>query len=204
MIIDNYKGMTRIFADEGKKLTNKDRSFFSDFIYLGKNDSSEEYEEVGREIWKHFIEEENPDVVELQKRVKDVQDDVKTLQETSDTLNESQLMTDEIVNIVMEAVTDSDEKHENLTDVVLLAIDEMYQMLEPLEEDTTTLSMDSMCEVSTYSLSAPKTLSNINIKEGHIMVQLYAVMVQRGLKTIEQVPARYRDQVKALLDAVEE
>ena len=36
------------------------------------------------------------------------------------------------------------------------------------------------------------------------MVQLYAVMVQRGLKTIEQVPARYRDQVKALLDAVEE
>lgn len=36
------------------------------------------------------------------------------------------------------------------------------------------------------------------------MVQLYAVMVQRGLKTLEQVPARYRDQVKALLDAVEE
>ena len=204
MIIENYKGMTRIFADEGKKLTNKDRSFFSDFIYLGKNDSSDNYEEVGREIWKHFIEEENPDVVELQERVKDVQEDVKTLQETSDTLNESQLMTDETVNIVMEAVTDSDEKHENLTDVVLLAIDEMYQMLEPLEEDTATLSMDSMCEVSTCSLSAPKTLSNINIKEGHIMVQLYAVMVQRGLKTIEQVPARYRDQVKALLDAVEE
>lgn len=204
MIIDNYKGMTRIFADEGKKLTNKDRSFFSDFIYLGKNDSSDNYEEVGREIWKHFIEEENPDVIELQERVKDVQKDVKTLQETSDTLNESQLMTDETVNIVMEAVTESDEKHENLTDVVLLAIDEMYQMLEPLEEDTTTLSMDSMCEVSTCSLSTPKTLSNINIKEGHIMVQLYAVMVQRGLKTIEQVPARYRDQVKALLDAVEE
>ncbi len=204
MIIDNSKGFTKILADEGKKITNSERSFFSDFIYLGKNDSPDNYEEVGREIWKHFIEEENPDVVELQERVKDVQEDVKTLQETSDTLNESQLMTDETVNIVMEAVTDSDEKHENLTDVVLLAIDEMYQMLEPLEEDTTTLSMDSMCEVSTCSLSATKTLSNINIKEGHIMVQLYAVMVQRGLKTIEQVPARYRDQVKALLDAVEE
>lgn len=204
MIIDTSKGFTKILADEGKKITDKKRTFFSDFICVAKNGNAEEYEEVGREIWKHFIEEENPDVVELQERVKDVQDDVKTLQETSDTLNESQLMTDETVNIVMEAVTDSDEKHENLTDVILLAIDEMYQMLEPLEEDTTTLSMDSMCEVSTCSLSAPKTLSNINIKEGHIMVQLYAVMVQRGLKTIEQVPARYRDQVKALLDAVEE
>lgn len=36
------------------------------------------------------------------------------------------------------------------------------------------------------------------------MVELYAVMIQRGLKTVEQVPARYRDQVKALLGLVEE
>ena len=31
------------------------------------------------------------------------------------------------------------------------------------------------------------------------MVELYAVMVQRGLKQIDEVPARYRDKVKALL-----
>lgn len=202
-VISNDK-MVKLIADEGMKITNTERTLWVENIFLPPSTDINGFEEVGREIWKHFIEEENPDVVELQERVKDVQEDVKTLQETSDTLNESQLMTDETVNIVMEAVTDSDEKHENLTDVVLLAIDEMYQMLEPLEDDTTTLSMDSNCEISTYSLSAPKTLSNINIKEGHIMVQLYAVMVQRGLKTIEQVPARYRDQVKALLDAVEE
>lgn len=202
-VISNDK-MVKLVADDGMKLTNSERTLWVESIFLPPATDISGFEEVGREIWKHFIEEENPDVIELQERVKDVQKDVKTLQETSDTLNESQLMTDETVNIVMEAVTDSDEKHENLTDVVLLAIDEMYQMLEPLEEDTATLSMDSMCEVSTCSLSAPKTLSNINIKEGHIMVQLYAVMVQRGLKTLEQVPARYRDQVKALLDAVEE
>ena len=35
------------------------------------------------------------------------------------------------------------------------------------------------------------------------MVELYAVMVQRGLKTVEQVPVRYRDKVKALLGLVE-
>ena len=32
MIIDNSNGLTRILADEGKKITNKDRVFFSDFI----------------------------------------------------------------------------------------------------------------------------------------------------------------------------
>lgn len=36
------------------------------------------------------------------------------------------------------------------------------------------------------------------------MVELYVVMVQRGLKTIDQVPARYRDQVKALLGLIED
>ena len=79
MIIENYKGMTRIFADEGKKITNKDRSFFSDFIYLGKNDSADNYEEVGREIWKHFIEE-NPDVKELKEQIKDLREDRDNLE----------------------------------------------------------------------------------------------------------------------------
>lgn len=35
------------------------------------------------------------------------------------------------------------------------------------------------------------------------MVELYAVMVQRGLKQIDEVPVRYRDKVKALLGLVE-
>ena len=80
MTVDNYKGIVRIFADEGKKITNKDRSFFSDFIYLGKNDSPDNYEEVGREIWKHFIEEENPDVMELKEQIKDLQADRDNLE----------------------------------------------------------------------------------------------------------------------------
>lgn len=35
------------------------------------------------------------------------------------------------------------------------------------------------------------------------MVELYVVMVQRGLKTLEEVPARYKEKVKKLLDEVE-
>lgn len=74
MVIDSSKGFIKITADEGKKITNSVRSFFSDFIYLGKNDSTDNYEEVGREIWKHFIQEENPDIVELQNITHDLQE----------------------------------------------------------------------------------------------------------------------------------
>lgn len=80
MIIDNSNGFIKILADEGKKITNSERTFFSDFIYLGKNDSPDNYEEVGREIWKHFIEEENPDVNELKEQIKDLQEDRNNLE----------------------------------------------------------------------------------------------------------------------------
>ena len=43
MIIDSTKGLTKLLSDEGKKITNSERSFFSDFIYLGKNDYAYNY-----------------------------------------------------------------------------------------------------------------------------------------------------------------
>ena len=78
-VIDNGK-IIKILAEEGKKITNKDSTFFSDFIYLGKNDSPDNYIEVGREIWKHFIEEENPDVNDLKEKIKDLQEDRDNLE----------------------------------------------------------------------------------------------------------------------------
>ena len=111
MIIDNSNGLIRMLADEDKKITNANRDFFSDFIYLGKNDSPDNYEEVGREIWKHFIEESNPDVVELQAQTKDI---------------------NETMNIIMTALADSDEQNSKAIDTILLAIDDLYRMLEPM------------------------------------------------------------------------
>lgn len=35
------------------------------------------------------------------------------------------------------------------------------------------------------------------------MVELYVVMIQRELRTIDQIPIRYRAKVQALLDALE-
>ena len=80
MQIINKNNLVKLLADEGKKITNKDRSFFSDFIYLGKNDSPDNYVEVGREIWKHFIEEENPEVNELKEQIKDLREDRDNLE----------------------------------------------------------------------------------------------------------------------------
>ena len=193
MIIENLNGLTILYAEENNKLTNLEMTFFSDFIYLGKNDSPDNYEEVGREIWKHFIEEENPDVRELQNIAKDLQSDVQNLQDDTNALSESQLIRDETDNIIMSAIVDSDEKHETLTDVLLCAIDDLYSQIEPL----LTVS-EELCIMGEF-----ESKSRINALGGDSMVELYVVMIQRGLKTIEQVPARYREQVQALLTAVE-
>lgn len=194
MLINNSNGCTKIIADEGKKITNSTRSFFADFIYLGKNDSPDNYEEVGREIWKHFVKEENPDINELKARTDDLHSSVSSLQKETSALNETQLMSGEIDNIIMEAITDSDEKHEALTDVMLCAIDEVFMMLDPLI---------SVSEEVVMSMENSEQLNELLNKEVDKMVELYVVMVQRGLKTIEQVPARYREQVRELLANVE-
>ena len=71
---------------------------------------------------------------------------------------------------------------DDLIDVSLMATDEMFMMLEPL-------------------LSAIPQL--LNEKGCSKMVDMYVAMVMRGLKTIEEVPVRYREEVKKVLDKLE-
>ena len=110
MKVEYWGSVKVLIADEGKKITNGDKSFFSDFIYLGINDSQDNYEEVGRQIWKHFIEEPNPDVVELQAQTKDI---------------------NATMDVIMTALANSDEQNSSAIDAILLAIDDLYMMLEP-------------------------------------------------------------------------
>ena len=71
-MFESYRGNIHILtADEGKKITDLNRTFFSDYIYLGKNDSPDNYVEVGREIWKHFIEDEPTDFDTLSEKISD-------------------------------------------------------------------------------------------------------------------------------------
>ncbi len=184
MVIENkVNGIIRLFADEGKKITNSERSFFTDFIYLGKNDSIDNYEEVGREIWKHFIEEENPDIIELTARTEDLQNDINNLNEMQD----ANLKTDDML---MSAIADSFESHEVMMDVMLCAIDEMYQLIAPVMETD-----EEICVTMGLDTDRLNKIKNNN----NIFGNLYVIMVKRGLKKIEDIPNKYKNYVANLL-----
>lgn len=77
---------------------------------------------------------------------------------------------------------ETNKNQDNLIDISLCATDEMYMMIEPL-------------------LSAvPQTMSERMVSK---MVDMYVAMVIRGLKTIDEVPARYREEVKEILAKLE-
>lgn len=81
-MFESYRGNIHILtADEGKKITDLNRTFFSDYIYLGKNDSPDNYVEVGREIWKHFIEDEPTDFDILSEKISDNSSMIANLEE---------------------------------------------------------------------------------------------------------------------------
>ena len=68
---DNY---IKLIADEGKRLTGVGREYFSETLFLPPDADISDYEEVGREIWKHFVKEENPDMIEMMAQIEDLQD----------------------------------------------------------------------------------------------------------------------------------
>ena len=70
-----------------------------------------------------------------------------------------------------------------LIDTTMLATDEIFTMIEPILE---------------------KVPQNISLEKGvSKMVDLYVAMIQRGIKTIEQVPERYREEVRRILTELE-
>lgn len=70
---------------------------------------------------------------------------------------------------------------DTLIDVSLLATDEIFMMIEPL-----------LSEVNTY-----------NIGGNNKMIDMYVCMVTKGLKTIDEVPLRYREEVRMILEQLE-
>ena len=83
MIIENLNGLIRIISEGENKITNKKREFYSDFVYLGKNDSIDNYEEVPYEVWGHFVEDEIPKnkVEELTAKIKTLEDEKAELKD---------------------------------------------------------------------------------------------------------------------------
>ena len=82
---------------------------------------------------------------------------------------------------MIEDVENINKIQDELINISLLATDEIFMMIEPL-----------LSEVNTYKIGG-----------NNKMVDMYVAMVQRGLKTIDEVPVRYREQVKNILEQLE-
>ena len=81
MIVENINGMTVLHSEENNKITNSERTIFVDYIYLGKNDSINNYQEVPREIWKHFVEDNDTDFDILSEKISDNSSMIANLEE---------------------------------------------------------------------------------------------------------------------------
>lgn len=76
----------------------------------------------------------------------------------------------------------TNKNQDDLIDITLMATDEMYMMIEPL------------------LAQQPQFINGKGVSK---MVDMYTAMVIRGLKTIDEVPVRYREQVKEILAQLE-
>ena len=80
MKVKDMNGIKALYAEDGMKITDKNRKFFLDYVYLAKSDSVENYEEVDYTIWKNYIQEDELEIEVLRKRVKELEkqlEDVK-------------------------------------------------------------------------------------------------------------------------------
>lgn len=87
--------------------------------------------------------------------------------------------------VELDSVHTENDVQNDIMDTTMMALDEIFMIFEPL------LAM------------VPITMSINEMEVKNPMVELYVVMIQRGLKELEDVPERYRDQVAALLEEIE-
>ena len=77
--VNDKQVVFKITAEENMKLT-KDRTFFTDEVYLSLYDSPDNYEEVDYNVWKYFVEEiPNTEVDKLQNQINELQEEKDNL-----------------------------------------------------------------------------------------------------------------------------
>lgn len=135
---------TILLPDKGYLLVNKSTSKKYKKVYLGKNDTPDNYCEV---VDDKYINMEF--VVELDR--------------------------------LKEAFNSFNEINETTIDLLLLTLDEMYNTIEPM------LAM------------VPMTLESDSNEKISKFVNLYVFMIKRGLKTIDEIPERFKEEVRKLI-----
>ena len=171
MKIENHEHFIKLIADENMRLTNKDRTIFVEYLYLGKGDDSDNYEEVGKEVWLPLAKD-------------------KTTDEKFD-----------LVDKKMDDINDQQEFQDMAIDSTMVALMETFDMVLFLLEDAGIMRSGERSVMSIGEEHSPMSASTMR---GGVpkMVDFYVVAIQRGLKTIEDVPKMYRAQVQAMLEAL--
>ena len=103
-----------------------------------------------------------------------INSDVNDFEEVADSDIDEKLIT-KITEIDKENLIQNE-----LIDISLLATDEMFMMLEPLLEAV---------QIDERGMSK--------------MIDMYVAMIIRGLKPIDEVPLRYREEVRLILEQLE-
>ena len=115
MHIENKGNMRIITPDFGYVIYNKKAGSYSSKVYLGINASLDDFTEV--------IDESIP---------KPIRDKVTEVAEEAKNATEINNTQDEILNISMLATDEINTEYSSLVDSILLAIDELYCMIEDI------------------------------------------------------------------------
>lgn len=176
MVIENRDGLTILYAEGTNKITDKNRTLYSNIIYLGKNDSVDNYEEVSKDIWKNFVKVTDEDL-------EDTKENLKTLEEKVENdkleLQEENMMQDELILTSMDALAENYElslvlQDENLIqdELILSSMDALAETYEQtliveesmvINEENVLISMDALAELYEMILALQ---SKVEILEG--------------------------------------
>lgn len=107
----------------------------------------------------------------------------KIIEEEIEEIVEEPQEVNKTVEEKIEELKEENKTQDDLINTTMLATDEIFTMIEPI------------LEIVPQTISLERSVSK--------MVDLYVAMIQRGLKTIEQVPARYREEVRRILTELE-
>ena len=111
----------------------------------------------------------------LTKEYEIIEEEIEELED--ELINASETLEEKIKNLQEENKT-----QDMLIDTTMLATDELYTMVEPILE------------------LVPQNILEKGVSK---MVEMYVAMIQRGIKTIDQVPVRYREEVRRILTELE-
>ncbi|HBH1338356.1 TPA: hypothetical protein KRL47_001418 [Clostridioides difficile] len=85
-------------------------------------------------------------------------------------------------------------------------LDDLDSSQKTQDNDITDLML-ATAEICEMVLSSQQTstmsLKNIKFEGGSSMAAIYVGLIERGLKTIDQVPVKYREEVRKMCEALE-